>query len=100
MEQVLVALIHTSPWYIIIYLLYRAITALYRNCVSLTNGNNMRDVAGNITRLVTTRVESEQGNVDIILSLQDIVRDVLGNVKQMVNNTNDINQYIGAVRDK
>lgn len=80
MEQLLIALVYTSPWYIFAYLLYKGTTTLYRD-----GKNLMRGDGAEIAKFVTTRVKSERGNAEIMLSLQDIVFDVLREVKRIVN---------------
>ena len=85
MEQFLIALVYTSPWYIFAYLIYRGFTTIYRDGKTLLNGDGAE-----ITKFVNTRVKSERGNAEIILSLQDIVFDVLREVKKMVNEKDNI----------
>jgi len=79
MEQIIITLIQTSPWYIFFFLIYKAATTVYKDCGGLFNTGITRE----ITKLVTARVASENGNANIILSMQDIITDVLASVKEL-----------------
>jgi hypothetical protein len=85
MQEVIVALINQTPWFLIAFLLYRMSSRIdaiitTASCSVLQNTSIMSGVSN----LIDGKIKEERGNIDLMMSFQDLITNVVGEVGRMV----------------
>jgi hypothetical protein len=85
MQEVIVALINQTPWFLIAFLLYRMSSRIdaiitTATCSVLQNTSIMSGVSN----LIDGKIKEERGNIDLMMSFQDLITNVVGEVGRMV----------------